>query len=399
MIRSIEGLRGVAALLVALFHVYVFGKWGGLPAAVGVLQHAWLFVDLFFVISGFVMAAAYSDRIGSAPALAGFMIRRFFRLYPLHLVTTLSVIAAVIAVQSVKWLLASRGIVLGSQRPFAVEFFDLPYFGLELLLLQGVGLMQKEIHNYPSWSISVEFWMYGLFGLFLLGVRTGWLRVVLSALIVLVCILHFVSFWSIAPPTLLTLDTQGLPRGLLSFFTGVLVFHVWQFTGPSLARLAERRAAVLGLLQVGAALLALLLVDRQQTLGIGQLTIPFAFALLVWLLLPDVGLLARWLQTAPMQWLGMHSYAIYLTHITVQTVLDWPGRTLPEPWKHGVGIVFVVSVCLLSALCYRTIEIPWRERGKRIARRIEAAGAGKSGAGSGTGSGSDGVDRSRPQPV
>ena len=139
--------------------------------------------------------------------------------------------------------------------------------------------------------------------------------------------------------------------------------------------------------------------DRQQTLGIGQLTIPFAFALLVWLLLPDVGLLARWLQTAPMQWLGMHSYAIYLTHITVQTVLDWPGRTLPEPWKHGVGIVFVVSVCLLSALCYRTIEIPWRERGKRIARRIEAAGAGKSGAGSGTGGGSDGADRSRPQPV
>ena len=75
-----------------------------------------------------------------------------------------------------KWLLAARGVVMGGERPFAVEFFDLPYFGLELLLLQGVGLMQKEIHNYPSWSISVEFWMYGLFGLFLLGAAGKCLR-------------------------------------------------------------------------------------------------------------------------------------------------------------------------------------------------------------------------------
>ena len=80
MIRSIEGLRGVAALLVALFHAYVYNKWGGFPATSGVLQHAWLFVDLFFVISGYVMASAYSDRLDSGRAAFAYMIRRFFRL-------------------------------------------------------------------------------------------------------------------------------------------------------------------------------------------------------------------------------------------------------------------------------------------------------------------------------
>ena len=65
MIRSIEGLRGIAALMVALFHAYGYGNGGGLPAQSGVLQHAWLFVDLFFVISGYVMAAAYSERLDS----------------------------------------------------------------------------------------------------------------------------------------------------------------------------------------------------------------------------------------------------------------------------------------------------------------------------------------------
>ncbi|MGE0797185.1 MAG: acyltransferase family protein [Lautropia sp.] len=369
MIRSIEGLRGVAALLVALFHVYVYGKWGGFPAAWGVLQHAWLFVDLFFVISGFVMAQAYADRIDSGGRFAGFMVRRFFRLYPLHLVTTIAVILTAIGVQTVKWLLEQRGLHLGREQPFGAEFFNLGYFGLELVLLQGVGIMQKEIHNYPSWSISVEFWMYGLFGLFVWTVRRHWLRVMLSVAVVIVCILHFIGRWSAGAP--MTLDVQGLPRGLLSFFGGVLVFYSWQVTRPALNALAKQ-GWWLGLLQLLVLALALLLVDRQSLLGPLQLLTPFAFALLVWLLLPDRGWVASLLQTAPLQWLGVHSYAIYMVHITVQTVLDWPGRVVPEPWKHGVGLLFVVAVFALAALCYKFVEVPWRERGKRIAARLEA---------------------------
>jgi peptidoglycan/LPS O-acetylase OafA/YrhL len=379
MIRSIEGLRGAAALMVALFHVYVYGRWGGAPADWGVLQHAWLFVDLFFVVSGFVMAQAYGDRIDGGGPFAAFMARRFFRLYPLHIVTTLAVILAVIAVQSAKWLLLQRGLRMGGEAPFAVPFFDPAYFGLELLLLQGVGIMQREIHNYPSWSISVEFWMYGFFGLLVWWVRARALRVLISIAIIAACILHFVFLWRAGAPA--TLDVQGMPRGLLSFFIGVMVYEAWRVSRPWLVNMATNRGWLLGLLQVAALLAALWLVDRQAVLGTWQLAIPFAFATLVWLLLPDEGLVALALQTGPMQWLGLHSYAIYLVHITVQTVLDWPGRVVPEPWKHGVGLLFVALVCVLAALCYRFVEVPWRERGKRIARRIEDWSARRAGQG------------------
>jgi peptidoglycan/LPS O-acetylase OafA/YrhL len=387
-------LRGLAALLVALFHVYVYGRWGGLPAQWGVLAHAWLFVDLFFVISGYVMAAAYSDRLRTPAMLGGYMVRRFFRLYPLHLVTTASVILAALAVQTVKWLLASHGIRVGEAAPFAVPFFDLDYLGLELVLMQGLGIVTKEIHNYPAWSISVEFWMYLFFGVSMLLVRTRWLRVLFSVAIVALCLVHFLSAWSSssAPPTL---DVRGLPRGLLSFFLGVLVFHAWSWRTahgkgrndhpsagsrhtplPGSGLLAGTRGIVLlGLLQSGALLVVLWLVDGQTDLGAWQLAIPFAFALLVLTLLPDRGIVAALLQTGPMQWLGVHSYAIYLTHITVQTLLDWPGRALPEPAKHLVGLVFVAAVLLLSVLAHRLVEVPWRERGKRIAARL-VAGAG-----------------------
>ena len=396
MFRSLEGLRGVAALLVAVYHVYVYGKWGGAPAQWGVLAHAWLFVDLFFVISGFVMASAYGDRLHGPAMLAGYMVRRFFRLYPLHVVTTATVILAALAVQSAKWLLALGGLHLGNEQPFAVPFFDLDYLGLELLLLQGVGIMRREIHNFPSWSISVEFWMYLFFGLSMLLVRTRWLRVAFSAAIVAACLVHFIAAWS-SSQVPATLDVHGLPRGLLSFFLGVLVFQGWRWLrdrgGAQGARIADAgdergteatgvesrtspgdgRAIVLSLVQVGTLLLALWLVGRQDLLGAWQLAIPFAFALLVLALLPDRGAVAALLQAAPLQWLGVHSYAIYLTHITVQTFLDWPGRTIPEPAKHLIGLLFVGAVLLLSMLAHRFVEVPWRERGKRIAAAMEAA--------------------------
>ena len=390
MIRSIEGLRGVAALLVALFHAYVYSKWGGFPAGSGVLQHAWLFVDLFFVISGYVMASAYSDRLDTGRSAFGYMIRRFFRLYPLHIVTTATALLAVIGIQTVKLILAHQGVRVGSEEPFGIEFFDLRLLGLDVLLLQGVGIMRKEIHNYPSWSISVEFWLYLMFALLMLAVRPRVARIFASALIVAMSVAYFIVYWSSAPEPLRTLDTRGLPRGMLSFFQGVLLFYFYRWfstrsqkAGDPAARSADRPAhhpagwavphvAMLGVAQVLVAVLALYLVDRQHLLGTWQLTIPFVFALLVLLLLPDRGIIAGLLQTRPMQWLGLHSYSIYLTHVTVLTVLDWPGRAVPEPAKHLVGLLYLALVFAVSALTYRYIEAPWRQRGKVLADRIEA---------------------------
>ncbi len=386
MVRSIEGLRGLAALLVALFHAYVYGRWGGTPAQWPVLQHAWLFVDLFFVVSGCVMAAAYAGRLESSANLRAFMVRRFFRLYPLHVVTTFAVIATALAVQSAKWLLAQRGIVVGSEKPFAIPFFDADYLALEMLLLHGVGIVQRELHNYPSWSISVELWMYLLFGVAMLLVRGERARILLGAGIVAACTAWFAFRWAGAPAKAVTLDVQGMPRGLLSFFLGVLVHHCWVRLGSAVAwRAIASRPAVLGAVQLLAALLALVLVARQPQLGVAQLAIPFVFALLVLVLLSDDGIVARGLQTRPMQWLGLHSYAIYLTHVCVQTVLDWPGRSVPEPAKHLVGVLFLAVVFGLSMLCYRFIEVPWRERGRRIAARIEAGAARATPVGAGIG--------------
>ena len=370
MIRSIEGLRGVAALLVALFHAYVYNQWGGFPSQSKVLQHAWLFVDLFFVISGFVMATVYSERLETPRSAWAYMVRRFYRLYPLHVVTTAAALLAVVAVQTAKLVLANFGVMVGSEPPFAVKFFDLGLLVADLLLLQGVGIIRMELHNYPSWSISVEFWLYAIFALMTLAVRSRVVRIVASAVIVALCVAWFAVYWSYAAPELRTLDTRGLPRGMLSFFQGVLLYYLYRRVGAALVR----SGGALSLAQVAAVLLSLWLVARQDVLGTAQLVIPFAFALLVFLILPDRGLVAALLQTRPMQWLGRHSYSVYLTHVPVLTVLSWPGQAFPEPAKHVIGLIYVAGVFAVSFLTYRYIEKPWRDRGKVISDRIEAGG-------------------------
>src|ERR1700688_3519606 len=97
----LDSWRGVAALLVALFHLNVYSAIYSLDF----IRNAYLFVDFFFVLSGFVITHNYADRLGTVERLGSFAIRRLGRLWPLHAV----VLLAFVIVESAKAVLAWRG--------------------------------------------------------------------------------------------------------------------------------------------------------------------------------------------------------------------------------------------------------------------------------------------------
>jgi peptidoglycan/LPS O-acetylase OafA/YrhL len=159
-IACLDGLRGIAAIVVMEFHFAIFF----LPQArlfdlIPALGRAYLAVDLFFILSGFVMAHVYGKALASSwrEEWPAFAIARFARLYPLFAVSTIAM-AFVFALSHI-------GIesVSFSGRSLALQPF--------LLQQWGFGLNW----NYPSWSISteVEAYIYFVFsaGLLLTGRR------------------------------------------------------------------------------------------------------------------------------------------------------------------------------------------------------------------------------------
>jgi peptidoglycan/LPS O-acetylase OafA/YrhL len=88
-IRSLTGLRGLAAAWVVLYHFHQADASAG---ALGTfLRHGYLAVDIFFVLSGFVMALSYTHLFAkglSVQSFGVFLVRRFARIYPLYILMT-----------------------------------------------------------------------------------------------------------------------------------------------------------------------------------------------------------------------------------------------------------------------------------------------------------------------
>jgi peptidoglycan/LPS O-acetylase OafA/YrhL len=159
--EALDSWRGICAMMVVLYHVPEFFFFSDLA----VIRSGWLFVDFFFVLSGFVITHAYGTEIVNLDDALHFIRRRFFRIYPLHL--------CMFAVFLAWILLFDTARMLGSMRfPEVFHatnlFADLSFEKIvsHLTLVQGfVGNSGDVGFNIPSWAVSVEFWTYIVFAI------------------------------------------------------------------------------------------------------------------------------------------------------------------------------------------------------------------------------------------
>ncbi|MDO8299212.1 acyltransferase, partial [Lacisediminimonas sp.] len=289
MIKSLEGGRGLAALIVALYHLKIgTADWS-------VLRNGYLFVDLFFVLSGFVICAAYAGRMANGDDFRAFLIRRTGRLLPLLLFSTLFFILVQNGIVLAKRIAAAAGYGAALASPGALDFVtpDPAQLLAVATFTHGMGLFHDLILNTPSWSISTEFFTYLLFAAICLFAK-GRARLLVFAFLSMAALA--ISVW--ASVTIhqclvkggclsLTYDF-GFPRTVFSFFLGTLCWHfsrIWNTDGT----LFTIAGSVL--------LLALLtLVDGRPVLAFA---FPFAFALLILGVSRDQGWLAAVLKTRP----------------------------------------------------------------------------------------------------
>jgi peptidoglycan/LPS O-acetylase OafA/YrhL len=378
---ALDSLRGICALLVALHHFVIFSNAN--LAKVGFVQNAFLFVDFFFVLSGFVICHAYGSRIAGTADLANFMIRRFGRLWPLH--------AAVLAAFLLMILLCQ---LLPHPAFLDLTLFKGSRFSLAKLLLATIFLGSFHIAelgwNMPSWSISAEFAMYFVFGLVCIAGRRR--LPLISALVVLGALLFLSRLRGVY---ITTTSDFGLVRCALGFFLGVLVyfsyrsFVVFRALSRTFATAIETVTIVIAIAYVS------LVAGAEPSPSSATLAAPFVFALVVFSIAIGRGALSSALVAKPAIRLGELSYSIYMVHWMVFMAADWAifmisaAIKVPSPvgpWPTGNDLILTfthpiyadilaIPLCLMtigiSMISYRYIEVPWRTYFNNIARQRE----------------------------
>ena len=209
----LDSWRGICACLVALYHFHTTSHiW-----PLGIIQKAGYAVDYFFVLSGFVIFANYERRLKEGFGTVRFMLLRFGRLYPLHLFTLLIFIAGDMA-----------QVFIPSLRHFA---HDAPFTGneslhyiiIDLLLLQGMGVVHEYIFNGPSWSISAEFYTYVLFAL-----AIPWLKNKINWLLAVLLVAAPVLLYEFSPHYLNSTHDFGFIRAVFGFAAGAVVWKAYK---------------------------------------------------------------------------------------------------------------------------------------------------------------------------
>ncbi len=344
-IRALTGLRGVAAILVASYHYTGFGLTAPVLIA-PLVRHGYLGVDLFFALSGYVMALTYGHlfETGTGP-YRSFLRRRLQRIYPLYAVCVLAT-----------FVLVGSGVL----QPLSASANSVARLGIDLLLLQCLGAGPSLLP--VSWSLSTEWIAYLAFPLLARAALHGATRAAWSMAAVCLAVLwalcevpdtwlHGLHYRGLLHQSLGHVDTATpypLLRCLAGFCLGMLAWR---------GSCSPRVAAAFG--TPGA-------VGGVSLACIAVLWAPWADFVVVpcfaWLLLclgsspnPARAGPARWLASAPVHWLGKVSYSLYLTHLLLwQAMHSWLDRLgLPQ-------LLLLVPALLLAALCYTAIEQPGR---------------------------------------
>jgi peptidoglycan/LPS O-acetylase OafA/YrhL len=334
---ALTGIRGIAAWFVVLYHVRTGIAWSLPPQVTAILAKGYLAVDLFFMLSGFVLWLNYSDRlrqggIGQAPA---FLLRRIARIWPLHLFMLAGAVAFVLVV-------AATGRPASDHYPWS----ELP---LHLALMQNWGFTQALTWNDPAWSISCELAAYALFPLLALAV--DWRRfptvVLVGVLLVLAVALHLLM--SGGGATFLGADIPrfGLWRALIEFVMGTCLCALWARIGSS----PDRAVAVSFAGAFAAA--------AGWAMGIAEtLAVPIGLASLLLAIALTAHSRRNPLSWRPIHYLGEISYATYLGHfllfIAFKLAFVADGTRVP---LHLIGL-FLLLMLGASIALHHLVERP-----------------------------------------
>lgn len=360
-VHALTGVRIVAAMWVVLFHVRgnIAAEFPWLDAVIGpLLAHGELGVDLFFALSGYVLALNYGERMGirlDRQATVKFWWARLARVWPAY---------AFMLVFTAIW----HGILLARQSadPVAVKDYSIGSFLRQLtLVVQWTEPgFDRLTWNGAAWSVSAEAFAYLLYPIialliFRLNRAFSTRSLVVMAAVVLFPVVFFSYVLGLYGPWMWVL------RILCAFTAGALMFYiVRRLPDTGRIRMLASHLLVLAIVVLVAGCYFMHLTGRARYVG---LLIPVLVMMVGTLGVADRHI-ARLLGTPALVIGGMASYSIYLVHMPLIEIFWKMQMTFPEALGTGtvgakVGFALMpVVVSVLGYMLWRHFEEPARRK-------------------------------------
>ncbi|PXW89636.1 peptidoglycan/LPS O-acetylase OafA/YrhL [Nitrosomonas sp. Nm84] len=352
-IRSHTSLRGLAALIVVFVHFRSFFHSSIDPDEFTFfLYKGYLWVDFFFILSGFVMAYVYDiehPKRYSMRDTMHYLIARIARIYPLHLISLVATLLFFIMVAFINWGLGEEPCC-----GFDDSLRNVESLIANLFLIHAWGIFDWVTWNFPSWSLSAEFFCYLIFAV-LLTINGDNRKL---ALVALSC--TAVLFYCLCIATSSDVDENfrlSTIRAASAFTIGMMLF----LGREAVSAVSERS---LTCIQIAAciALFFSLHFGVTDILSIGLM------ALIVLVTWEDRGYLCNCLDTRYVHTIGLLSFSIYMWHYLIKFIAkqDWESFTgLPVQSSVMGSVLFVVCmiglVIPIAVGSYRHLEIPARQ--------------------------------------
>lgn len=357
----LDGLRGVAALLVVWYHVFEGFQFAGNKPVIDFINHGYLAVDFFFILSGFVVGYAYDSRWGKTLTLGGFFRRRLIRLQPMV------IMGAVIG--------AASFLISGMERwdgTHATLWLTFLAFVCGCLMLPALPGMPREVRgngemfplNGPCWSLFFEYVGNIVYALFIRRLSTRLLALLSFALC---CALAWFTVtdqsgygsigvgWTVDRTNIL----GEMLRMLCPFTMGVLM-----------SRLFKPLRQARGAFWTSAALLLIIFhvpyiySDGALSLnGVFEAACIIAiFPLVVWY--AASGKTTDIASTRICRFLGDISYPLYIVHYPLMYafymwLIKTRQYTLHETWP--AALAAVTASIILAWLCLKLYDMPVRK--------------------------------------
>lgn len=319
-------MRGIAALIVVFYHARLH-----LPnLSFGfIFERSYLWVDFFFILSGFIISYVYRDSFLKTKEYRDFFIARFARIYPLHFFMLILFIL---------WE-SSRFFIPTNFEPFTTP--DRTVFAIftNLFLIQSWGIHDTLTWNHPAWSISTEWAAYLVFPIIAIISKSWKENSHLLAVLIILITLTLISYFN---GSLDITYNYGLVRCILEFSLGMSIYYF--FTQNSKVKFFNNNLTILF------TLIATFIFISIPNLARYDFFIIYLFAILVLSLANyEEGIFSKIIGNRFIKMLGDTSYSIYLTHTFVLTIIFEISKRIFS------SADFALKFNLLDSIVYFTI--------------------------------------------